>query len=115
MLPTCRVAPPAEDTKLRQESRLYTVVVKRTVWLRIPPARTTANKYLTFFEIYGIIIIESEGREMKEKFVPYDKLSKKARRELDKQKRKMWDVSPVTKVVPDKHKEKRDKQRFDFS
>ena len=52
---------------------------------------------------------------MKQKFVPYEKLSKKARRELDKQKRKMWDVSPVTKVVPDKHKKKRDRQRFDFS
>lgn len=52
---------------------------------------------------------------MKEKFVPYDKLSKKARRELDKQKRKMWDVSSVTKVVPDKHRERRDSERFDFS
>lgn len=52
---------------------------------------------------------------MKEKFVPYDKLSKKARRELDKQKRKMWDVSPVTKVVPDKHRKCKDSERFDFS
>lgn len=51
---------------------------------------------------------------MKQKFVPYEKMSKKAKRELDKQKRIMWDVSPVTKTVPDKHRELRDKERFDF-
>lgn len=52
---------------------------------------------------------------MKQKFVPYDKMSKKARREADKAKRKTWDVNPVTKAIPDKHKEKRNKERFDFS
>lgn len=52
---------------------------------------------------------------MKQKFVPYDKLSKRARREVDKKRRNVWDVSPATRIVPDKHKEKRDNQRFDFS
>ena len=52
---------------------------------------------------------------MKQKFVPYEKMSKKARREFNKQKRIMWEVPPMTKIVPDKHKEKRDNQRFDFS
>ena len=52
---------------------------------------------------------------MAQKFVPYDKMSKKKRREIDKQKRNNWDVNPVTKMIPDRHKEKRDKERFDFS
>lgn len=52
---------------------------------------------------------------MKQKFVPYDKLSKRARREVDKKRRNVWDISPATRIVPDKHKEKRDNQRFDFS
>ena len=46
-----------------------------------------------------------------EKFVPYEKLPKKKQREINKKKRKNWEVNPITKVVPDKHKEKRDKER----
>jgi len=34
---------------------------------------------------------------MKQKFVPYEKMSKKARREFDKQKRIMWEVPPMTR------------------
>lgn len=62
------------------------------------------NKNLTFFKKYDIIIIESEGKEMKQKFVPYDKLSKKAKRAIDKQKRSVWDISPVTRTIPDKRR-----------
>lgn len=79
------------------------------------PVQTKTENYLTFLKKYDIIYIESEGKEMKQKFVPYDKLSKRARREVDKKRRKVWDVPPVTKIIPDKHKEKRDNQRFDFS
>ena len=32
-------------------------------------------------------------------FVPKDKLSKKARKELNRQRRVTWDFSPVTKTV----------------
>ncbi|MBR5427987.1 MAG: hypothetical protein IK118_06540 [Clostridia bacterium] len=32
-----------------------------------------------------------------EKFVPYEKLSKKKKRELDLKRRKTWSVSPVTR------------------
>ena len=36
---------------------------------------------------------------MAEKFVPKGKLSKKARKELDRQKRVTWEFSPVTKIT----------------
>lgn len=32
-----------------------------------------------------------------EKFVPYEKLSKKKKRELDLKRRKTWEISPVTR------------------
>ena len=32
-------------------------------------------------------------------FIPKDKLSKKAKKELDRRRRKTWDFSPVTKTV----------------
>ena len=32
-----------------------------------------------------------------EKFVPYAKLSKKARRRADREKRRTWEISPVTR------------------
>ncbi len=35
-------------------------------------------------------------------FVPKDKMSKKARKELNKQKRATWGFSPVTKMVQSK-------------
>ena len=36
------------------------------------------------------------------KFIPKEKLSKKARRELDKSRRETWDFSPVTRKVESK-------------
>ena len=36
------------------------------------------------------------------KFVPKEKMSKKARKELERQRRVMWNVSPVTKKVESK-------------
>ena len=42
------------------------------------------------------------GENMAEKFVPKGKLSKKARKELDRQKRVTWAFSPVTKKVESK-------------
>ena len=36
------------------------------------------------------------------RFVPKDKLSKKARKELNRQQRVTWDFSPVTKTVESK-------------
>ena len=39
---------------------------------------------------------------MAEKFVPKGKLSKKVRKELDRQKRVTWAFSPVTKKVESK-------------
>jgi len=35
-------------------------------------------------------------------FVPKEKMSKKARKELNRQRRKVWDCSPVTKTVESK-------------
>lgn len=43
------------------------------------------------------------------KFVSREKMSKKARKELDKQKRVMWEHSPVTKVVESKKYRKKEK------
>lgn len=34
---------------------------------------------------------------MKEKFVPYEKMSKKAKKEFNKKKRVVWGMSPVTR------------------
>ena len=44
------------------------------------------------------------GREMMimARFVPKDKLSKKAQKELNRQRRVTWDYSPVTKTVDSK-------------
>ena len=36
------------------------------------------------------------------RFVPKDKLSKKAQKELNRQRRVVWDFSPVTKTVDSK-------------
>ena len=44
------------------------------------------------------------GREMMimARFVPKDKLSKKAQKELNRQRRVIWEFSPVTKTVDSK-------------
>lgn len=61
-----------------------------------------------------------ERRIEMEKFVPYEKLSKKEKRRRNKEKRNLWETNPATKIVPDKHKEIRDeersreKEKFDF-
>lgn len=39
---------------------------------------------------------------MTEKFIPREKLSKKARKQRDAEKRVSWEHSPVTKVVESK-------------
>lgn len=53
------------------------------------------------------------------KFVAREKLGKKARRELDSQRRVLWEVPPVTKVVESKklynRKKKQHLNRDDFS
>lgn len=43
-----------------------------------------------------------EVHTLKEHFIPAAKLSKKARKELAKQKRAVWTVSPVTRKVESK-------------
>ena len=35
-----------------------------------------------------------------EKFIPYEKLSKKRKRELDARRRTVWAISPVTRKPP---------------
>ncbi len=50
---------------------------------------------------------------MAEKFVPKGKLSKKARKELDRQKRVTWAFSPVTKKVESKKLYSRKKKTHD--
>jgi hypothetical protein len=50
---------------------------------------------------------------MSDKFVPYNKMSKKQKREQDRKRR--GESIPVEKIVPDKHKETRDKERFEDS
>ena len=37
-------------------------------------------------------------------FIPREKMSRKARKELDAQRRVLWSVPPVTRTVPDKTK-----------
>jgi hypothetical protein len=39
----------------------------------------------------------TQGGEDMEKFIPYEKLSKKKQRELDAKRRTVWTISPVTR------------------
>lgn len=53
------------------------------------------------------------------KFIANEKLSKKARKELDSQRRVLWEVPPTTKVIESKklynRKRKQHLNRDDFS
>ncbi len=42
-------------------------------------------------------------------FIPKDKMSKKARKEIDRQRRVTWDFCPVTKTVESKKRYSRKK------
>ena len=44
-----------------------------------------------------------------EKFIPYEKLSKRKQREYDKQQRTTWDINPVTRKPQNPKAYKRDK------
>lgn len=49
----------------------------------------------------------------REEFVPYDKLSKKKKKEFNNKKRNDWgDFNPATKVIPNKRRQK--KKRDDY-
>ena len=50
------------------------------------------------------------------RFVPKDKLSKKAQKELNRQRRVTWDFSPITKTVDSKklyNRKKNARDRYD--
>ena len=58
------------------------------------------------------------GREMMimARFVPKDKLSKKAQKELNRQRRTMWDFSPVRRAVDSKklyNRKRNTRDRYD--
>ena len=56
------------------------------------------------------------SKSSKVKFIPYTKLSKRKKRELNEEKRVVWDgFSPVTRVVKNKkaYDRKRDGKRID--
>ena len=55
------------------------------------------------------------GREMMfmAKFIPKGKLSKKAQKELNRQRRVTWEFSPVTKTVESKKLYNRKKNSYD--
>jgi hypothetical protein len=50
---------------------------------------------------------------MMEKFIPYEKLSKKKRRELDAKRREVWTISPITQKPdnPKAYKRKKAQRR----
>ena len=50
-----------------------------------------------------------------EKFIPYAKLSKKAKKEADRAKRNTWTMSPVTRrpVSPKAYNRKKAQRQFD--
>ena len=53
---------------------------------------------------------ENEKSGAKEKFIPYDKLSKKEKKKIDQQKRSSWNgVDPATKVEESEKKRYRRK------
>ena len=43
------------------------------------------------------------------KFVPLDKQQKKKQKEYHDKQRNKWEINPTTQVIPDKRKEKREK------
>ena len=47
------------------------------------------------------------------RFVPKDKLSKKAQKELNRQRRTIWDFSPVSRIVDSKKLYSRKKKARD--
>lgn len=50
----------------------------------------------------------NRNQEESQNFVPYSKSSKKEKRRRDREKRGDWgNISPVTKIVPNKKKRKR--------
>lgn len=49
---------------------------------------------------------------MSKKFIPYDKLSKKKKKEINNKKRR--DTIPAPRIIPDNHKEQRDKEKYEF-
>lgn len=51
-----------------------------------------------------------EGRM--ENFVPYEKMSKKRKKELNEQKRLVWRISPVSRAVESKKVYNRRKEKF---
>ena len=58
------------------------------------------------------------GREMMimARFVPKEKLSKKAQKELNRQRRTMWDFSPVSRAVDSKklyNRKRNARERYD--
>ena len=46
-------------------------------------------------------------------FTPYEKLSRKKKRELDRQRRTVWGISPITRRPENPRAYKRKKQRLD--
>ena len=57
--------------------------------------------------------LPTKGETMKEKFIPKEKLGKKARRELDRRGRAEWSFSPVNRVVESKKLYSRKKKSRD--
>ena len=49
-----------------------------------------------------------------EKFIPYEKLSKKKKREQDSRQRTIWTISPVTRMLenPKAYKRKKTQDRY---
>ncbi len=47
-----------------------------------------------------------------ENFVPYEKMSKKRKKELNEQKRLVWKISPVSRAVESKKVYNRRKEKF---
>ncbi len=52
-----------------------------------------------------------------EKFIPYEKLSKKKKRELDAMRRTVWEINPVTRkpANPKAYNRRKAQKRFDDS
>lgn len=48
------------------------------------------------------------------KFTPYEKLSKKKRREMDAVRRSIWTRSPVTRITPNKKHYDRATEKHDW-
>ena len=70
------------------------------------------KSFMLPLEVSSIINVETKGGSIMEKFIPYEKLSKKEKRKMDLAKRQTWgELNPVTRKPENSKAYNRNKAR----